>query len=102
MTTRIENESANKAIVYFEGRLDTPSAVTVEKEVSAVMNDTITEAVVDCSNLSYISSSGLRILITLNKHFMKTGGKLTLKALQPEIKDVFDMTGFTSIFDIVD
>lgn len=101
MTTKIEKENT-KAVILLEGRLDTPSAVTVEKEVQAVMDGTINETLVDCTNLSYISSSGLRILITLNKHFMKMGGKLTLKGLLPEIKEVFDMTGFSSIFDIVD
>lgn len=101
MTTKIEKENT-KAVILLDGRLDTPSAATVEKEVQAVMDGTISETLVDCTNLSYISSSGLRILITLNKHFMKMGGKLTLKGLLPEIKEVFDMTGFSSIFDIVD
>lgn len=101
MTTKIEKDG-NKATVVFEGRLDTPSSAAVEQEVKEVMDGIINEAVVDCTALSYISSSGLRILITLNKHFMKMGGVLTLKGLSPEIKEVFDMTGFTSIFNIID
>lgn len=101
MNTRIERTDS-KAVVYLEGRLDTPSAPAVETSVQPIMDGTITEVTVDCTQLAYVSSSGLRILITLNKYFMKSGGKLTLKGLLPEIKDVFDMTGFTSIFDIVD
>lgn len=101
MTTKIEKEN-EKAVVYFNGRLDTPSAPIVEHEVSVLMDGSVKEATIDCSELSYISSSGLRILITLNKYFLRQGGQLTVKGLSSEIKDVFDMTGFTSIFNIVD
>lgn len=101
MNTRIE-KNGNQAIAYFEGRLDTPSAPVVETEVKTLMEGDINDATIDCSQLSYISSSGLRILITLNKYFTKSGGQLTIKALSPEIKEIFDMTGFTSIFNIVD
>ncbi|MCF0196461.1 MAG: STAS domain-containing protein [Bacteroidaceae bacterium] len=101
MTTTIERENGN-AIVNFIGRLDTPSAPQVETEVQQLMDGSIKDVVVNCADLSYISSSGLRILITLNKFFMKNGGSLTISKLSPEIKEVFDMTGFTSIFNIVD
>ncbi|MCF0189565.1 MAG: STAS domain-containing protein, partial [Bacteroidaceae bacterium] len=57
---------------------------------------------VDCSQLTYISSSGLRIMITLQKHFMRIGGHLTLHTLQPDIRDVFEMTGFINLFEIKD
>ena len=102
MTTNIDIQGAN-AVIALDGRLDTPSAPTVESEVSKVASSAdIKECTVDCSKLTYISSSGLRILISLHKSFLKKQGSLKIKALSPEIKEVFDMTGFTSIFTIED
>ena len=101
MTTRIDlNET--QATITLDGRLDTPSAHAVETEVKKVMIPEIQSVVVECTSLSYISSSGLRILITLYKYVTKVGGQLTLKAVSPAIREIFDMTGFTSIFTIVD
>lgn len=101
METIIEINGSD-AVISLVGRLDTPSAPQVETEVKKATVAEVKSALVDCSQLSYISSSGLRILITLHKHFLKCGGTLTVKALSPEIKDVFDMTGFTNIFTIVE
>lgn len=101
MTTNINIQGTN-AVIELEGRLDTPSSPAVEAEVNKVSgNAEVTECAVDCSKLTYISSSGLRILISLHKSFLKKQGKLTIKNLAPEIKEVFDMTGLYSIFTIV-
>lgn len=102
MNTNINIQGAS-AVIELEGRLDTPSSPAVEAEVGKVSgNAEVTECTVDCSKLTYISSSGLRILISLHKSFLKKQGKLTIKSLAPEIKEVFDMTGLYSIFTIVD
>lgn len=101
MNTRIEINGTD-AVVYLEGRLDTPSAPQVETDVKQITTGEVKTALIDFSQLTYISSSGLRILISLHKHFIKVGGSLTIKALSPEIKEVFNMTGFTSIFTIID
>jgi len=102
MTTNIDIQES-KAVIELEGRLDTPSAPSVESEVAKVSAaPDIKECTVDCSNLTYISSSGLRILISLHKSFLKKQGSLSIKSLSPEIKEVFDMTGFSNIFTIVD
>lgn len=94
--------NGSEAVIALVGRLDTPSAPQVETEVQKVTSSDAKSVLVDCSQLTYISSSGLRILISLHKHYLKSGGALTIKALSPEIKDVFDMTGFTNIFTIVE
>ncbi|MCF0168575.1 MAG: STAS domain-containing protein [Bacteroidales bacterium] len=99
METTVSINGTN-AVVTLSGRLDTPSAPQVENELKSLTGGEITSAVIDCENLSYISSSGLRILISLHKHFTKTGGSLTVRNLTPAIKEVFDMTGFTNIFNI--
>ncbi|MBO7280892.1 MAG: STAS domain-containing protein [Bacteroidaceae bacterium] len=56
--------------------------------------------VVDCTGMSYICSSGLRIFLSLNKNITTKGGKLIIKNLTPLVKGVFDMSGFSQIFNI--
>ena len=55
---------------------------------------------IDCSQLEYIASSGLRILLGLLKSAKANGNKVVLKSLNDEIKDVFKMTGFIDLFNI--
>ena len=100
MTTEITKENG-LATVALIGRLDTPSTPEATAALFPLMQDeTVKDILIDCSQLTYISSSGLRIFITLQKHYIKTGGKLTLSSLTPAVQTVFDMTGFTSIFTI--
>ena len=56
--------------------------------------------VVDCAGMSYICSSGLRVFLVLNKNITAKGGKLIIRNLQPLVKNVFDMSGFSQIFNI--
>ncbi|MCF0243501.1 MAG: STAS domain-containing protein [Bacteroidaceae bacterium] len=102
MLTEITKQE-NLTIITLNGRLDTPSTPEVEEKVFPLMKDeTVREVRIDCSELAYISSSGLRIFITLQKHFMKIGGKLVIANITPSVKSVFDMTGFSNIFKIVE
>lgn len=56
--------------------------------------------VVDCAGMSYICSSGLRTFLSLNKNITAKGGKLIIRNLEPLVKGVFDMSGFSQIFNI--
>ncbi|MBR4660496.1 MAG: STAS domain-containing protein, partial [Bacteroidales bacterium] len=56
--------------------------------------------IMDCSDLSYISSSGLRIFITLRKAAAAKGGKIIVRNISSEIRSVFMMTGFLNLFEI--
>ena len=56
--------------------------------------------VLDCTNLEYISSSGLRLFLTLRKAVAAKGGSLVIKHINDEIRNVFTLTGFFSLFDI--
>ena len=94
--TRNENE----LVAHLSGRLDTPAA----QEITPQMNDLAQEAggtvVLDCTNLSYISSSGLRIFLTLRKAAAEKGGKIIVRNISNEIRGVFMMTGFLNLFEI--
>ena len=80
------------------GRLDTTTAPALEAELKSVLPDT-TELVLDFENLKYISSAGLRILLTAQKT-MNAQGKMVLRNVCQDIMEVFEITGFADILTI--
>jgi anti-anti-sigma factor len=59
-----------------------------------------TKIILDCASLNYISSSGLRVFLVLQKKMMATKGQFRLSNLQPGIREIFDISGFSSIFSV--
>ena len=84
----------------FSGRLDTPAAVKAQQEIAPLLEQADKEITLDCTNLEYISSSGLRLFLTVRKETAAKGGKVVIKNINDEIKKVFMMTGFFNLFDI--
>ena len=87
-------------LIQVEGRIDTTNYNEFEAAMNEVFNDETKQIYLDCSGLNYISSSGLRIFLTVQKKMMSVGGKFKLFAMQPAIKEIFDISGFSSIFSI--
>lgn len=58
--------------------------------------------ILDCKQLTYISSSGLRIFLTLRKAAVAKGGKVIVRSICPDIRNVFVMTGFLNLFEMED
>ena len=87
------------SIVHLNGRLDTITASAFE---SKILSCIVPKArlVVECSGLDYISSSGLRVFLVAQKKISETGGQLSLCSLQPNIREIFDISGFSNIFSI--
>ncbi len=81
-----------------EGRLDTNTSPELEAEMKL---DGVTEVVFDFSNLEYISSAGLRLLMTAQKAMMACGGQMKVAHPNAMVRGVFDMTGMSSIFTII-
>lgn len=81
------------------GRLDTTTAPQLEDEIP---KSGITSVVFDFSPLEYISSAGLRILLTTQKQMSACGGTMKITGTNAMVKGVFDMTGCSDIFDIVE
>ena len=99
MEVKIEREN-EQVTAYLAGRLDTPASLEITprmNELAALAAGTI---VLDCKELSYISSSGLRIFLTLRKAAAEKGGKVIVRNICPEIRNVFVMTGFLGLFQI--
>ena len=94
------SKNAEVTTVCFIGRLDTPASIEVSKQLEPVMEDASGKIVLDCSQMSYISSSGLRIFLNIRKAAAAKGGSVVVKGIIPEIRNVFMMTGFLNLFTI--
>lgn len=82
-----------------EGRLDTTTAPILEKTINELL-DGVTELILDMNQLVYVSSAGLRVLLSTQKKMSKIGS-MKLTGICDEVMDVFEMTGFADILDIV-
>jgi len=91
-----ENQSA---IVSLEGRLDTVTAPELEKELHA-LRPGLTELKLDFAKLDYISSAGLRVLLSAQKVMIKQG-EMTLTNVSETVMEIFEVTGFSDILTIV-
>lgn len=87
-------------IVRFIGRLDTPGAQEITSQMNALAEEADQTIILDCTDLSYISSSGLRIFLTLRKAAADRGGKIIIQNICNDIRSVFMMTGFLNLFEI--
>ena len=99
MNTTIE-QSEDKFLVTLEGELDTAAAAEVEQTLQPLYNSNGLDVIIDCTNLEYIASSGLRILISILKGAKAGGSKVVLKNLNEDIQSVFKLTGFISLFEL--
>ena len=95
----ITNERKNDLLtIAVEGRLDTTTAPQLEVFLSE-NTDGVKDIVMDIEKLEYISSAGLRVLLSAHKK-MNKAGSLTLKNVCDEVMEVFEMTGFADILTI--
>ena len=93
------NELDGKLVAIFVGELDTAAAIEVEKEMKPLYDNEDKDIIIDCNELAYISSSGLRILLGILKKTKSHGHTVTLKGMNDDIKNVFKMTGFINLFN---
>lgn len=87
-------------IVSLSGRMDALSSPEFEKEMNDLIDKNETLLVVDCSNLEYISSSGLRSILTVAKKLKTKTGRILLASLTDMVKEVFEISGFSNIIPI--
>lgn len=80
------------------GRLDTMTAPQLENEITGHL-DGITEFIMDFSDLEYISSAGLRVLLVTTK-MMKGKGRFVIRNINETVKEIFEVTGFSDILTV--
>ena len=99
MTVKL-NKNDRELTAFVEGRLDTLTSPELEEKLEPVIDD-IEKLVFDFSELEYISSAGLRVLLAAVKEMDARGGELFVKNLRPEVMEVFEVTGFADILTIL-
>lgn len=99
MITTIK-ETDEKFIATLSGELDTAAAQETEVALQPLLDSKGKEIVIDCTELEYISSSGLRVLLSILKQAKSVGSRVVLKNVNDVIRDVLDISGFISIFDV--
>ena len=95
----IEKKSEGKKLSFaLSGRLDTTTAPDLEKEVKDNIEG-VEKLDFDFADLAYISSAGLRVLLSAQK-IMNKQGKMVVKNCSDEIKEIFEVTGFSDVLTI--
>lgn len=98
MKTTVE-EKDGVITVVFEGRMDTKSTPEVEEDLKPLFDSENQEIVIDCSNLEYVASSGLRVLLSIAIDSQSKGKHVTIKGMNSFVSNLFEMSGFTDLFD---
>jgi anti-anti-sigma factor len=96
------DKQSNAVVVAIKGRMDGVSAPEFEKTMADHIASGASRFVVDCSALEYISSAGLRSLLTTAKSLRARDGELVFAALRDVVREVFEIGGFSTIFSVYD
>lgn len=95
-----ERQEGQIMVVCLNGRFDAQSAAQVEEGFKSRIESGNSNLLVDMDGVEYVSSAGLRVLLATSKKLGMAGGKLLLCSLKPYVQEVFEVAGFTSIFQI--
>ncbi len=89
-------------IVSATGQINSANAVTIETELLGFVDRGERQCVLDLTRLDYISSAGLRVVLMLAKRLRQHAGRVVLCGLQPQIHEVFEISGFLALLTVVD
>jgi anti-sigma B factor antagonist len=98
MNTKFE-EINGKYVATLIGEMDTAAAAEAEEVLKPLYTSNGKDVVIDCTDLEYIASSGLRILLGILKGAKASGSKVVMRGVNDDIKSVFKLTGFINIFE---
>lgn len=96
----IINQEDGKTYVKLSGRLDTTNASTFQTDIEPLFALEDPDIELDCTDMEYTSSQGLRAFLMLQKSVTSRGGKLVMTNMKPQVREVFDITGFSTIINI--
>ena len=97
MTIEIK-KNVDDLVLEITGRLDTITAPALDKTINGNLGE-IKSLILDCKNLEYISSAGLRVLLSTQKKLQQKG-TMKLKNVREEVMEVFEITGFVDILTV--
>jgi anti-anti-sigma factor len=97
----IREETKDEALVIAPvGRVDSVSSGELERHIVSRLDAGTRRLVIDLGGVEYISSAGLRVLMLANKQAKAQGGTLVVAALQPIVKEIFEISRFTVVFEV--
>lgn len=98
-----DSVAVDTAVVCVEGRVDATNANLLDAHCKQHMADHGRKSLVlDLAGVDYLSSAGLRSILTLGKHTQAVGGKLVLCGIQGTVREIFEISGFLSLFPVAD
>ena len=101
MSLFIELEKHDRGmIVRIEGRLDAASTPQLERALEPLLKEGVTRLLLDFTQVEYLSSAGMRLLLSVTKRLKVKGGLLLLFSLGDEVKEIIRMAGFEKILQI--
>ena len=98
--TTIQEQDGNMVAILV-GSLDTAAAAETEKAMSPLNDVEGKNIIIDCTDLEYISSSGLRIFLGVLQSTQVKGGHVYIKGINDNVRAVFTITGFSNIFEFM-
>ena len=101
MEFQARNEG-NAVVIALGGRLDAVTSADFEKRIRELIDRGNDALIVDFEHLDYISSAGLRALLVIGKTLKAKDGRLRFANINGGVRDVFDMSGFASMFQLDD
>jgi anti-sigma B factor antagonist len=93
-------QNGQEVVVMLQGELDTMATSQMSEELNRVTDLTDHKLVIDCKDLEYISSSGLRFFMQLKRNSEQRGGSIELRNLNEDVQEIFRLSGFHHIFNI--
>jgi anti-anti-sigma factor len=103
METRVEvrtREEGDVSVVSVQGNLDTNTAPDAQSVLDGLMDEGKAKILMDFTELDYISSAGLRVLLATTKRLKSSGGSLRLHSLNETVHEIFEMSGFSTILPV--
>jgi len=95
-----EYKKGEKTIVEISGRLDATSSPVIQEQLMQII-DREKSIILDCTHVEFISSSGLRVFLMAAKKLKGGNGSLVICALSENVKEVFDISGLSSILTLI-
>lgn len=96
----VESQQNGITELKLEGRLDSNTSRALEQKTTALFGADKTRVLFDLAALDYISSAGLRVFLQAAKAARRTGGTLVLAGMNENVREVFDISGFSQLFTL--
>jgi anti-anti-sigma factor len=97
-----DRQEGDTRVVMLQGKLDTMTTPSAESHINSLLDSGASQLIVNFEQLNYISSSGLRLLLATAKRLKSSGGELRVCSLNEMAREVFEISGFSSILNVFD